>query len=139
MMYMRGESPVNTVRRNGMSTGFNWFKSYKITIHKGCEIFDYDDVSLKYINGGSTSHSGANIGKVQDLIEKYGGKRIPSVCKDWIDSEDYDLKLIDPSEMSEICKKILAESDVDKVDMRDRIEWFKELSDHGFYLTYDYE
>ena len=41
--------------------------------------------------------------------------------------------------MSEICKKILAESDVDKVDMRHRIEWFKELSDHGFYLTYDYE
>ena len=59
-----------------MSTGFNWFKSYKITIHKGIRMFDYDETKLEYIGGGDTSHSGGNIGKVQDLIEKYSGSKI---------------------------------------------------------------
>lgn len=117
-----------------MSIGFNWFKSY--------EIEDYsqpycDDFRLTYIGGDSTSHSGGNIGKVQDLLEKYTGKRIPTVCDDWISSTDYDLNLIEPSEMSEICSKVLATTEVDEVDMRDRIEWFKKLSDEGYYLTYD--
>ena len=38
-----------------MSTGFNWFKSYKITIHKGNSIFDYDETKLEYIGGDDTS------------------------------------------------------------------------------------
>lgn len=59
-----------------MSVGFNWFKLYKIHIHKGTTMFDYDDSDIEYIGGGSTSHSGYNIGLVQDLIEKYSGKRI---------------------------------------------------------------
>ena len=122
-----------------MSTGFNWFKSYKITIHKGNHMFDYDETKLEYIGGGDTSHSGGNIGKVQDLIEKYSGKRIPTICADWIDSEDYELPLINPEEMSSICGKILQGTEVDEVDMRARIEWFKQLSDQGYYLTYDYE
>lgn len=117
-----------------MSIGFNWFKSYKIE--------DYsqpycDDFRLTYIGGDSTSHSGGNIGKVQDLLEKYTGKRIPTVCDDWISSTDYDLNLIEPNEMSEMCSKVLATTEVDEVDMRDRIEWFKKLSDEGYYLTYD--
>ena len=122
-----------------LSTGFNWFKSYKITVHQGTHMFDYDETKLEYIGGGDTSHSGGNIGKVQDLIEKYGGKRIPTICADWIDSEDYELPLINPEEMSSICGEILQGTEVDEVDMRDRIEWFKQLSDQGYYLTYDYE
>ena len=121
-----------------MSTGFNWFKSYKITVYKGTSMFDYDVAELEYIGGGDTSHSGGNIGKVQDLIEKYSGKRIPTICADWIDSEDYKLPLIEPKEMSDICENILRGTEVDEVDMRERIEWFKELSDEGYYLTYDY-
>ena len=118
-----------------MSTGFNWFKTYKIEIDDNQF---YRDVHLEYIGGGDTSHSSGNISKVQNLIEKYGGKRIPTICEDFIQSEDEKLKLIEPNEMSEICQKILEETDCDKVDMRDRIEWFKELSDQGYYLTYDY-
>ena len=64
-----------------MSTGFNWFKSYKITVHKGTSMLDYDDTKLEYIGGGDTSHSAGNIGKVQDLIEKYSGKVSNSVSK----------------------------------------------------------
>lgn len=120
-----------------MSTGFNWFKSYKITIHRGKRMWEYDDKKLDYIGGGSTSHSGYNIGLVQDLIEKYSGKRIPTIEEDWLESEDEDLGLIQPKEMSDICIKILDGKEVDKVGMRDRIEWFKKLSDEGYYLSYD--
>lgn len=41
--------------------------------------------------------------------------------------------------MSNICKNILDNTECDEVDMRDRIQWFKELSDKGYYLAYDYE
>ncbi len=120
-----------------MSTGFNWFKSYKITIHRDERMWEYDDKKLDYIGGGSTSHSGYNIGLVQDLIEKYSGKRIPTIEEDWLESEDEDLGLIQPKEMSDICIKILDGKEVDSVGMRERIEWFKKLSDEGYYLSYD--
>lgn len=122
-----------------MSTGFNWFKSYKITIHRGTTIWEYDEKTLDYIGGSSTSHSGRNIAVVQDLIEKYSGNRIPEIEVEWIESENEDLHLIDPKEMSEICQKILSGTEVDKMNMRNRIEWFKQLSDEGYYLSYDYK
>lgn len=101
-------------------------------------MFDYDDSDIEYIGGGSTSYSGYNIGLAQDLIEKYSGKRIPIIQGEWFDSEDQDLHLIDPAEMTEICQRILDGDEVDKVDMRSRIELFKKLSDQGYYLSYDY-
>lgn len=119
-----------------MSTGFNWFKDYEIKIEDG---MFYRDVHLKYIGGSSTSHSSGNICKVQDLIEECGGRRIPSICEDFIHSEDEKLKLIDPEEMSLICQQILNGTKCDEVNMRERIEWFKKLSDEGYYLSYDYE
>ena len=122
-----------------MSCGFNWFKSYEITIHRGTAMWEYDEKILDYIGGGSTSYSSHNIAVVQDLIEKYSGKRIPEIEVAWLESEDEDLHLIDPKEMSEICQKILNGTEVDNIDKRDRIEWFKKLSDEGYYLSYDRE
>ena len=119
-----------------MSTGFNWFKDYEIKIE---EDRFFRDVFLNYLNGGNTSHSGGNIIKVQELIERYGGVRIPVICEDFIQSEDEKLELIKPSVMSKICEKILQGTEVDEVDMRNRIEWFKKLSDEGYYITYDYQ
>lgn len=119
-----------------MSTGFNWFKEYEI-MHFG-EDHWYDWYELKYSDGNSTSHSAGNIAKVQDLLEKYGGIRIPSIKR--LNRDDGDKPdLIEPKVVSEVCAKILANSDVDEVDMRDRIEWFKKLSDEGYYLSYDYD
>ena len=101
-------------------------------------MFDYDYSDIEYIGGGSTSYSGYNIGLVQDLIEKYSGKRISIIQGKWLESEDQDLHLIDPKAMTEICQRILDGSEVDNVNMRSRIEWFKKLSDQGYYLSYDY-
>lgn len=72
------------------------------------------------------------------MLEKYGNT-IPTICEDFIHSEDCKLDLIEPNIMSDVCAKILLGKEVDSVDMRDRIEWFKQLSDEGYYLTYDYE
>lgn len=125
-----------------MGTIFNWFKSYKIEkIADGIMYCCSDEYRIDYIGGGNTTHSSGNIGKVQDLIEKYSdGKSITSVCEDWIEQENYKIpNLIEPKEMSEICERILLNREVDAVGMRERIEWFKQLSDDGYYLTYDYQ
>lgn len=118
-----------------MSIGFNWFKKYEI-IHCVPDHL-YDWYELNYLDGNSTSHSAGNVIKVQNLIEKYSGKRIPTISEEWINSVDYELDLIEPNEMVEICNKILSSTEVDEVGMRHRIERFKKLSDEGYYLTYD--
>lgn len=117
-----------------MSRGFNWFKSYEI--YELDPDHWYSDYAVRYLNGDSTSHSCFNISLVQDLLETYGGKWIPYVNDEFIDSIDYRLDLIEPTEMSEMCDKVLAAIPEDH-DMRERIEWFKKLSDEGYYLTYD--
>ena len=119
-----------------MSIGFNWFKEYEI-IH--CEPDHwYGWYELNYLDGDSTSHSAGNIIEVQDLLEKYGDIRIPSIQRlNRYDDDKPDL--VEPNVMSDVCAKILENTDVDIVDMRDRIEWFKRLSDEGYYLSYDYD
>ena len=115
-----------------MSTGFNWFKNYEIYLSSDY----YGDCALCYLDGDSTSHSSGNIIKVQRLLEDYGGISIPYVLTHDIQKE-YKPQLINPKVMSDVCKKILDGTDVDAVDMRHRIEWFKKLSDEGYYLSYD--
>ena len=114
-----------------MTRGFNWFKDYEMYL---ADEF-YHEYNLRYLGGDSTSHSPGNITIVQSLLEKYGGVTIP-----YIDA--YNVSnipdLIEPNIMSEACNKVLQTSEVDEVDMRYRIEWFKDLSDQGFYLCYDW-
>ena len=119
-----------------MSIGFNWFKDYEIKSikHDICG-GRYDYVVLKYIGGGESSHSAGNIIKVQDLLEEYGNINIPEVNEYSLEGDKLDL--VDPKEMSKVCQLILDDTKVDEVGFRERIEWFKELSDEGYYLTYD--
>ena len=118
-----------------MSIGFNWFRNYEITHHDNHCWYSY--YTLDYLDGDSTSHSAFNVSKVQNLIEKYGNKRIPQINEEYIDSINYDLNLIEPIEMIEICDKILENTECDEYDMCHRIEWIKNLSEKGYYLTYD--
>jgi len=42
--------------------------------------------------------------------------------------------------MSAMCSKLLEHKDIfDLEDMEDRIQWIKELSDKGYYVSYDSE
>ena len=112
-----------------MSIGFNWFEGYEL---KSVEY----GVIVKYIGGGDSLHSAGNIIKVQNLLEEYGSINIPVVNEYWLKEGDK-LDLVDPKEVSKVCKLILDDTKVDEVGMRERIKWFKELSDEGYYLTYD--
>ena len=44
---------------------------------------------------------------------------------------------INDSRKCSICDRILARTEVDASGMCGRIKWFKDLSDYGYYLTYD--
>ena len=124
-----------------MSIGFNWFKDIEIKE----EVIDYglcEDTTyiLKYIGGGNTSHSAGNIRKVQEILKQYGNIEIPIIDDDNVDKYTVRDRLIDPKVISKACEKFLNNpNEKDEYDMKDRIEWFKELSDEGYYLSYDYE
>ena len=123
---------------------FKWFKDYKI-LNSG-ETYQafghcyYDEYSIKYIDCDSTSHSYHNVALVKELFEKVIGIQFPRLSnEEWIDSKDYKLKLIEPIDMSKYCEKILNNAEVDNINMRSRFEWFKDLSDKGYYIAYDWE
>lgn len=122
-----------------MGVGFNWFKSYEVipnTISMG--IGTYTEYDLEYLDGGSTSHSYGNRTKLQNIFRKYLDIEIPTIpdyCQ-----EDKNVDLIEPAKMYELCTKLLENKKLyDLEDMEDRIEWIKELSEEGYYVSYDTE
>lgn len=123
-----------------MGVVFNWFKDYKIIkniISYGfCEEIEYN---IEYLNGDSTSHSYGNRTKLQNIFNKYLNVEIPTI-HDYGYTENYyeKLELIYPSKMSKLCTTLLNNKDkCDLEDMEDRIIWIKELSDKGYYVSYD--
>lgn len=123
-----------------MGLGFKWFKDYKIVDSGAFGYYYYDKYSIKYIDCNSTSHSYYNVKLVKELFEKTIGISFPKLPnEEWIDSKDYKLKLIKPINMSKYCEKILEGTEVDVINMRNRFEWFKHLSDEGYYIAYDWK
>lgn len=119
-----------------MSRGINWFKDFKIEEEVIDNIFGQDiTYNIDFLGGDSTSFSEGNITKYQEAFEKYGDITIP-----YIDYEYYlkpeDLEFIDPKILSEVCSKFLSDNILDKDDIKDRIEWFKEMSDKGYYFSF---
>lgn len=99
-----------------------------------------DGLSIDFIDLDETSHSYYNVSLVCNLFENttdISFTRLPN--EDWIDSKNYKLDLINPSDMSKYCEIILNGTEVDDIDMRSRFEWFKNLSDDGYYIAYDYD
>lgn len=122
-----------------MSTGFNWFKQYrtKKTFYNPKDI----EYSAEFLDGDSTGFSGGNIGIIDDLLEEYD-IYIPRIRDDYDNIEDLEKalsNLIEPSTLSNIFDKILKDDKIDKVGMRKRVQWMKELSDEGYFLCYDYD
>lgn len=125
-----------------MGLGFKWFKDYKI-LRESYLVFGsyyYDEFSIDLIDSYETSHSYYNVGLVCDLFKNTTGVSFPKLPnKEWIDSKGYKLNLIKPSDMSTYCEMILNGTEVNDIDMRSRFEWFKNLSDDGYYIAYDYD
>lgn len=127
-----------------MGLDFRWFKDYKILnsgeTYQAFGYCYYDKYSIEYIDCSFMSHSYYNVALVKELFEKVIGIQFPRLPnEEWIDSKDYKLKLIKPSDMSKYCEKILNNTEVDNINMRSRFEWFKDLSDKGYYIAYDWE
>ena len=122
-----------------MSIGFNWFKQYK----PRKKFYSPKDIEYapEFLDGGSSSFSGGNIGKVSDLLEEYD-VYIPSIRDDYDTVEKLETALndlVNPTVLSDALDKILKDNKVDKVGMRERVQWMKELSDEGYLLCYDYD
>lgn len=127
-----------------MGLGIRWFKNYEILdageTYKAFGFCFCDNYSINFIDGDSTSHAYGNVSLVRELFEKVIDEPFPKLPnEECIDSKDYKLKLIKPEDMSKYCEEILSRTEVDEIDMRSRFEWFKNLSDQGYYIAYDWE
>jgi hypothetical protein len=119
-----------------MGVGFNWFKDYRINTTEMSIGFGTDvEYSIDYLDGDSTSHSYGNRTKLQNIFNRYLNIEIPTISGYW--STEPDLNLIKPSTMSDYCNKLLSNKDYELEDMADRIQWIKDLSDSGYYVSYD--
>ena len=118
-----------------LGVGFNWFTDYEVIEEKlDCVFYEIPVYNIKLVNHFSTSHSYGNRTKLQAIFYKYLGIEIPTFMY------NHELELISPSTMSKLCDKLLQNEDIyDLEDMRDRIEWIKQISDEGFYVCYDWE
>jgi hypothetical protein len=122
-----------------MSRGINWFKDFKIEEETIDNIFGQDiTYSIDFLGGDSTSFSEGNITKYQEAFKKYGNLEIPYIEYEYHLKPDYLKEIfIDPKILSEVCSKILSDCILDKYDIKNRIEWFKEMSDKGYYFSYN--
>lgn len=122
-----------------MSRGINWFKDFKIeekTIDYGLgKDITYN---IEFLDGDSTSFSEGNITKYQDAFNKYGNITIPYIDYEYYINPEWYLKekLIKPKMLSDVCGKFLSDNILDKDGIKDRIEWFKDMSDKGYYFSF---
>lgn len=123
-----------------MGLGFNWFKKYQIIIQDRGGFISEPYCSDVILTGGNdTSHAYSSACDIKHLFQKITGLEFPTINTYSIHSESDDLGLIEPAEMVKYCDMILAGKEVDAFDERDRFEWFRQLSEQGYYLAYDYE
>ena len=107
-----------------MSVSFNYFKKYKI-MNVGYGNY------IEYIDGDSVSHGYGNRIKLQNVFRECLNIEIPTIEDTYIDD------LIEPSQMSIYCSELLNNKKYDLKGMEHRIIWIKELSDEGYYVSYN--
>lgn len=123
-----------------MGLGFNWFKSHQIIMQDRGRFTPETYCSEIILTGGdSTSHGYGTSGDLRDLFKEVTNLEFPVISTYNIHSENDDIGLIEPFDMVRYCEMLLATKEVDELELRDRVEWFKELSEQGYYIAYDYE
>lgn len=125
-----------------MGLVFKWFKDYKISyVGEKYQAFGFnycEQYSIEYTDYDSVSHTYGSALLVRNFFENCIGIPFPMLPdEEQIESIDYKLNLINPSDMSQYCEKISKSIDIDMIHMRDRFKWFKELSDQGYYIAYN--
>lgn len=119
-----------------ISIGVNFYKDVEVIIHDGVGYFDYDYCELKYEDNHSISWSGGNITKLGNLFEKYTGEYLPIHLSEY--NEDCKDDLIEPSEMIRYCDMVLVhEEDKLVLQFKDRLNYIKNMSQEGYYVSYD--
>lgn len=121
-----------------MSIGVNFYKSVELIKHEGIGMFDYDRCELKYEDNHDTSWSAGNIIKLGNLFEKYTSKNLPITLFEYHDDCLDDL--IEPKDMVKYCDMVLQHKE-DKLVIRfeDRLNYIKNMSSKGYYVSYDSE
>lgn len=123
-----------------MGLSFNWFKNYQIIIQdRGGFVSEPYCSDIILTGGDNTSHAYSSVCNIKHLFQKVTGLEFPTINTYSIHCENDDIGLIEPIEMVKYCELILASKEVDLLDERDRVEWFKKLSEQGYYISYDYE
>ena len=119
-----------------MSRDFYWFKDmeYAKAENETCENV-YEVYKTIFYDGHNTSHSDENIRKVQEMLEKHYC-RIPYFDAGYVAINSLKPELVHPLDMCMACCKIL-NSEMKYPEMRERIEWFKKLSEQNYFLAYD--
>lgn len=116
-----------------MGITFHWFKGY--TVNKtNCE---YDDLIFSK-DSDNTGHGNKASLDIY-LMFKDIGHEFPTFDTIYF-KEKYLSSLIPPIKMAKLCDELLQKEDIIKkydIDLKERIEWFKELSEEGYYLLYD--
>lgn len=121
-----------------MGITFTWFKDVKVD-ERELGMFEYNN-PVEYIGGDNCNHSPGNVIDLQTIFEEYGDVDIPCINKYLFSGTKEELisMLIPKEKVIDICNKFLNNpEEKDSNDMRDRIEWIKELSEDGYYISYE--
>lgn len=118
-----------------MGVLFHWFKNIEVTIMPCGRTFSI--VSIIYNNGGDVSHTYSNRTRLKNLFYDECKIHIPTIDDEMVHDKAHDFELIDPKTIVKCCDKILNNEVYKNHDLRERVEWIKQLSLQGYYIAYD--
>ena len=124
-----------------MGIQFSWFKTYTIETQENPYGWDPrpDEYRICFGDeGGSVSLGYGSTNDIQERLAVITGNIIPHIAetRDFDKPEDIDDLLWKPADMSKLLEIAINHKDVPE-DMKDRLVWFKKLSDDGFYIVYE--
>lgn len=124
-----------------MGIQFSWFKTYTIETQENPYGWDPQPDEYRICfgdEGGSVSLGYSSTSDIQERLATVTGNVIPHISetRDFDKPEDIDDLLWKPEDMSKLLETSINHKDVPE-DMKDRLAWFKKLSDDGFYIVYE--
>ena len=124
-----------------MGIQFSWFKTYTIETQEKSSGWSPQPDEYRICfgdEGGSVSLGYSSTSDIQDRLVDVTGNLIPHISefRDFDKQEEIDDILMKPDDMSKLLEIAINHKDIPE-DMKDRLAWFKKLSDDGFYIVYE--